>query len=999
MIGLPTLVESLVKRRIVPETEAYLEYIGLLEEKFTDVEEEFHSSPAMTQDVWKNSLCENRHLTTRFSSHGFHFKLQEYAWVDQKVRCYTRYFTKFGVNGRRLLVMDASDLATMGIWKVGHQEIILGAIALLKHCHFVLQKENLQTLFLELGAKASSLARQLHLRQGELGTGDTVQPAPSSRGPYSSVVSYVTSNGVTKRDRKGGVSTDCIAAVADLMISLKQCITWLDRAPFRHQPSMDSLKRELLTVAVQLAATTQRDFFADEPEGNIAVMCGKLESTCEQMVQCATDSLVITPASLELVKIAKKDDCDNELGLHISSSFKGVHSVGMVSRDVLQRAHGRVQEGDDILRVDHQTVVGWQLMEVVALIRRSGREVSLTVKRQPHHVTPQRRKVYPASIRPLRHNPASSISASTPPSVTSTPAKTACKTQLPQHTEEEQGGGSSGGQSTASPSSSASLTPSSVVMAPSVSSHFEEDGTKEPAPIRLASEEDDDVPPSPPPVPPRLMLEHVSSPSNAQRKQSLLSAKPMIVRRATVIGIQPSMGSTEATEFEEDDQIDVPLEETVISRGIVTRTISAPPIKKSGPPPPLVVPSTADTPHHQSPQPPPTPPRSSAPPPIPERRPTMVTPSTPALPPRQQPPPSPSLIVTKASDVQQSSVFNPVYHSPPPGQPPITPPRKEPPSPPPALPARLHPPPPGRRVPPPPPPPPRQPTSSSPRIVAAASAFSSSESSCTSGAHSQFPGLNRDRMTTYRRPGVSSANPQTSNTVTISGRITSGNWRLGNRSSTEPSPGDLCAVPNRYECVPSSSPPAPMARRSVGGPIVTTAAEGPISPSSEQSSTLSSPASSSISWHSSSSSTTAGHGGGTTTTNSSATSSPPLRHQPPPGHAYSHLPHSSSSSSSLSSTSSTGVPPSHDSLLTIGEGCLSTTPTSSSTAVSPSSSTLTASHSSSSSLNRESVVTALDPPPVFVPAQMRPGIQQLQPTPESQNRRPGSGAIDSTRLH
>ena len=75
MLGIPTLVESLVIRGIVPATNNYHTYLQLLEDKLTDVEEDFFISPVITQDKWKNGLNDRRQLSTRLSTHGFHFKL------------------------------------------------------------------------------------------------------------------------------------------------------------------------------------------------------------------------------------------------------------------------------------------------------------------------------------------------------------------------------------------------------------------------------------------------------------------------------------------------------------------------------------------------------------------------------------------------------------------------------------------------------------------------------------------------------------------------------------------------------------------------------------------------------------------------------------------------------------------------------------------------------------------------------------------------------------
>ena len=75
MSDLPTLVESLVIRGTVPSTTAYVKYLEELENKLADIDDEFFRSPVMVQNDWKTGKNEKRHLSTRLSCHGFHFKL------------------------------------------------------------------------------------------------------------------------------------------------------------------------------------------------------------------------------------------------------------------------------------------------------------------------------------------------------------------------------------------------------------------------------------------------------------------------------------------------------------------------------------------------------------------------------------------------------------------------------------------------------------------------------------------------------------------------------------------------------------------------------------------------------------------------------------------------------------------------------------------------------------------------------------------------------------
>jgi len=94
-------------------------------------------------------------------------------------------------------------------------------------------------------------------------------------------------------------------------------------------------------------------------------------------------SLAIQPASLEVVAVKKKPNDD--LGLHIFSSYSGVHIVGGIKIPSPAHKVGRIEEGDEIVQINYQTVVGWGLKKLVNLMKEHPTEILLTCKKRPHH--------------------------------------------------------------------------------------------------------------------------------------------------------------------------------------------------------------------------------------------------------------------------------------------------------------------------------------------------------------------------------------------------------------------------------------------------------------------------------------------------------------------------------------------------------------------------------------------------------------------------------------
>ena len=81
---------------------------------------------------------------------------------------YVHFFLNNQINGCRLLLLSPDDLVKLNVTKIGHQEIILDGVDLLKHLHYNFNSETLQSLALRLGCKSRSLYNQLKQEQEEL---------------------------------------------------------------------------------------------------------------------------------------------------------------------------------------------------------------------------------------------------------------------------------------------------------------------------------------------------------------------------------------------------------------------------------------------------------------------------------------------------------------------------------------------------------------------------------------------------------------------------------------------------------------------------------------------------------------------------------------------------------------------------------------------------------------------------------------------------------------
>ncbi|XP_023228565.1 connector enhancer of kinase suppressor of ras 2-like [Centruroides sculpturatus] len=294
--------------------------------------------------------------------------------LDDVVQPYVQFFLNNNINGCHLLTLVSDDLTHLNVIKIGHQETILEAVELLRQLHYNLTSENLQSLALKLGCKARSLCNSLkHL---------------------NSILAEKTKQEL--------LSTETLSAVSDILGFVKILISWLDRYPFEGQDQYKAVRKSILRYSIELASTAQRDQFAEKPTEIIQNSCYNIAEQCDTIVQKFNDSLIIQPASLNVATVKKRADedlcyniaeqCDTIVqkfndSLIIQPASLNVATVKKRADEDLSPAYrcGKISEGDEIIQVNYQTVVGWQLKNLVCATREHPSEIHLTIKKRPHH--------------------------------------------------------------------------------------------------------------------------------------------------------------------------------------------------------------------------------------------------------------------------------------------------------------------------------------------------------------------------------------------------------------------------------------------------------------------------------------------------------------------------------------------------------------------------------------------------------------------------------------
>ncbi|XP_013416563.1 CNK3/IPCEF1 fusion protein isoform X1 [Lingula anatina] len=279
--------------------------------------------------------------------------------LDDAMLPYYHFFLNESIDGKHLMSLTYDDLDRIGITKIGHQEMILEATNLLASLHYSLESEHLQSLALKLGGKARLVHN--HLRMN------------------ISLRSSV--NGSVHPDY---LPTDVLSDISHVVTTLKTMVSWLDRPPFEDSSDDYLLMRNaFVKLGLELTQAAYDDSDILESEEKILTVCRMISDKCDHFIHTSKDPLTLQPCSLELATIRKKPE--EELGMHIQSSYLGTHLIGGVKDQSPADICGKIEEGDEVIMVNYQMVVGWQLKKLVQILREKPREVILMLKKRPRH--------------------------------------------------------------------------------------------------------------------------------------------------------------------------------------------------------------------------------------------------------------------------------------------------------------------------------------------------------------------------------------------------------------------------------------------------------------------------------------------------------------------------------------------------------------------------------------------------------------------------------------
>ncbi|XP_010881035.2 connector enhancer of kinase suppressor of ras 3 isoform X2 [Esox lucius] len=307
--------------------------------------------------------------------------------LDDSLQQYVPYFEREKIDGEQLLKISHQDLLELGVTKIGHQELVLEAVDLLCALNCGVETDNLKTLVDRMRAAS----KNLHNSASERRKNPSYEGKNSHKPP-----------------------NDFLTAVVELIGAAKCLLAWLDRTPLSGISDFTSTKNRIIQLCLVLTGTVQRDCTVYEMEEKILEVSVALNVICDQTLRTTSDPQKSQTACLEEVHITNVRPGEG-LGMYIKSTYDGLHVVtGTTEHSPADRTH-KIHAGDEVIQVNKQTVVGWQLQNLVGKLKADPLGVTLVLKKRPSGTC----SFTPAPLKNMRWRPPLVQSAPAVPDVQS----------------------------------------------------------------------------------------------------------------------------------------------------------------------------------------------------------------------------------------------------------------------------------------------------------------------------------------------------------------------------------------------------------------------------------------------------------------------------------------------------------------------------------------------------------------------------------------------------
>uniref|UniRef100_A0A3B4AAQ0 Cnksr family member 3 n=1 Tax=Periophthalmus magnuspinnatus TaxID=409849 RepID=A0A3B4AAQ0_9GOBI len=277
---------------------------------------------------------------------------------------YINNFEREKISGEQLLKITHQDLEELGVARIGHQELVLEAVDLLCALNYGVETDNLKNLVTRMRAATNSL---------HMATSDRRKsPAYDGTNPRKPPNDFLTS-------------------VVELIGAAKSLLAWLDRTPLTGISDFTATKNQIIQLCLELTTTVQQSKI--------------LNNICDQTVRTTSDPLMSQSACLEEVQLTNIKPGEG-LGMYIKSTYDGLHVITGTTEHSPADLSRKIHAGDEVIQVNQQTVVGWQLKNLVMKLREDPKGVVLLLKKRPTGTS----GFTPAPLKNMRWKPPNNTS-------------------------------------------------------------------------------------------------------------------------------------------------------------------------------------------------------------------------------------------------------------------------------------------------------------------------------------------------------------------------------------------------------------------------------------------------------------------------------------------------------------------------------------------------------------------------------------------------------------
>ncbi|XP_062378699.1 connector enhancer of kinase suppressor of ras 3-like isoform X2 [Sardina pilchardus] len=294
--------------------------------------------------------------------------------LDDSLQQYIHNFEREKINGEQLLKISHQDLEELGVSRIGHQELVLEAVDLLCALNYGVETDNLKNLVVRMRAASNNL----HMGTSERRKSSTYDGTSSHKPP-----------------------NEFLTSVVELIGAAKSLLAWLDRTPLTGISDFTATKNKIIQLCLELTTTVQQDCTVFDMEEKILEVSKVLNTICDQTVRTTSDPLMSQSACLEEVQLNNIKPGEG-LGMYIKSTYDGLHVITGTTEHSPADMTRKIHAGDEVIQVNHQTVVGWQLKNLVAKLREDPKGVALMLKKRPTGTS----GFTPAPLKNMRWKPA-----------------------------------------------------------------------------------------------------------------------------------------------------------------------------------------------------------------------------------------------------------------------------------------------------------------------------------------------------------------------------------------------------------------------------------------------------------------------------------------------------------------------------------------------------------------------------------------------------------------